>query len=89
MRARRYWPAAVIVVVWFETTIATAVMMRGSAKTDDQRAGSDLKLGLVDASGLARRQRHVGGESRRTNHRRYRNRGNNTFKTEHRLSPVI
>ena len=61
----------------------------GSARADDQRAGPDIKLGFVNAGGLARRQGHVSGESRRTNHRRYRNRGNNTFNTKHRLSPVI
>src|SRR3954470_22046337 len=60
------------------------------AQTDDYSAGGEAQISLVHASRLARRQRRgLGGESRRSNHGRYRDRGNNTFRTKHRLSPGL
>ena len=58
------------------------------AKPDNQRASADF-LSRLNASGLAGRQHAISGESRSCNHRRHRDRGNNTFKTEHLASPVI
>src|SRR5215831_21036433 len=80
---------AVVVVVLARNHDRDARNNGSSGRADDERAGSNVKLGLVDASGLARSKGHVGGESRSTNHRRHRNRSNNTLKTKHRLSPVM
>ncbi len=57
------------------------------AGADDQRTIADLLRGL-DTRRLARNQGMISGESRRTNHRCHRHRGNNILKTVHRLPPL-
>src|SRR5712671_1960653 len=76
---------------------AVAALVRnddGNGSNDPHGGGADNQSTIADilrgfyAGGLTRGQRAIRGESRRTNHRCHRKRGNNILKTVHRLPPL-